>query len=145
MIRRPHALASVLILLLAAPAAHAATVAIPDVPVPALKDGRRMPLADVEQSILIACQKRNFVCTVTAPGLIAGKFTHNQHYNAEVTIPYSEQSVRIQYKDSVGMRYNAEKNKITGDYNTWVEALAEHIEAHLDHALKRLRKTKAGA
>lgn len=145
--RRP--LVSISLTLLAAVSAvQAATVANISESVPALKDGSRMPLADIEGAILVACQKRNFVCTVTAPGVITGKFTHNQHYNAEVTIPFSPEAYEIQYKNSVGMKYNAAKNKIAGDYNAWVEALAEHIDAHLEHALKRFKKDqkeKAGA
>jgi uncharacterized protein (DUF2267 family) len=135
---------SIFVVLLAGmSAARAATVASIDVPIPALKDGRRISLAAIEQAVLTDCRKRNFVCTVTAPDVIAGKFTHNRSYNAEVTIPFSEQSFQIRYKDSVGMKYNADRNKIAGDYNAWVEALAEHIEAHVDQAIKRLKKGKA--
>lgn len=143
----PPLFASILIASMAgAPAAQAKDrVADIDAPVPALKDGRRIPIMDVEQSILTACQKRNFVCMVVSPGLISGRYVHNANYLAEVTIPYSEQAYSIRYKSSVGMGYNAVKNKIKDDYNVWVDALAEHITAHLKHALKRAKKTQAGA
>ncbi len=139
--------ASILVTLMAGAPAALAKDRISDIdePVPALKDGRRIPVTDVEQSILTACQKRKFICMVVSPGLISGRYVHNQSYLAEVTIPYSEQAFSIRYKDSVGMGYNAVKHKIKDDYNAWVDALAEHITAHLEHALKRLKKAKADA
>jgi hypothetical protein len=146
-VKTPAPIALLLVALLAAPWAQAKDrVANIDEPVPALKDGRRIAVNDVEKSILEACKARRFICMVTEPGLISGRYVHNQNYLAEVSIPFSEQAFSIRYKDSVGMGYNAEKKKIKDDYNVWVEALAEHITAHCENALKRLKKqSRAGA
>ncbi len=142
----PWLASTLAVLVAAAPAQAKDPVAAIDAPVPALKDGRRISIAEVEKSILTACQRRRFICMVVSPGLISGRYVHNASYLAEVTIPYSEQAYSIRYKDSVGMGYNAAKNKIKDDYNVWVKALSEHITGHLENALKALKnEAKAGA
>jgi hypothetical protein len=138
-------IASIALVFASVPAAHADRLETIDEAIEPLKDGRRVAAQDVQVAILAACRSRNFICLVISPGVISGRYMHNPYYLAEVTIPFSEQSYQIKYKHSVGMGYNAEKNKIKGDYTTWVEALAEHIDAHLDHARKRLKKQKADA
>jgi hypothetical protein len=138
-------IASMLLVFASVPAAHADRLEAIDAAIEPLKDGRRVSLDDVQKAILAACKARNFACMVMSPGLISARYVHNPYYLAEVSIPFSEQSYQIRYKHSVGMGYNAEKNKIKGDYTAWVEALCEHIEAHLDRARKQLKKQKAGA
>jgi len=128
-------------LLAAAPAALAndPLKELIDQEVPALKDGTRMTLAAVERAILDACARRKFAATVVEPGLITARW-ENRGHSFEVSIPYTDSTYSIRYKDSVRMDYNPAKNRIDDAYNEYVAGLNEHIEAGLDDALDRFKK-----
>jgi hypothetical protein len=130
-------------LLAAAPAALAndPLKELIDQEVPALKDGTRMTLAAVERAILDACARRKFAATVIEPGLITARWENHGH-SFEVSIPYTESTYSIRYKDSVRMDFNPAKRRIDDAYNEYVDGLAEHIEAGLDDALSRLKKSQ---
>jgi hypothetical protein len=112
-----------------------------DQEVPALKDGTRMALADVERAILDACARRKFKATVVEPGVINARWEHRGH-SFDINIPYTNSTYSIRYKDSVRMDFNPEKRRIDDAYNEYVAGLAEHIEAGLDDALSRLKKSQ---
>ena len=130
-------------LLAAAPAALAndPLKELIDQEVPALKDGTRMTLAAVEHAILEACNRRKFAATVVEPGLITARW-ENRGHSFEVSIPYTDSAYSIRYKDSVRMDYNAAKQRIDDAYNEYVAGLNDHIEAHLDEALSKFKKTQ---
>ncbi|HEX6398632.1 MAG TPA: hypothetical protein VFZ95_14510 [Steroidobacteraceae bacterium] len=129
-------------LLVAAPAlANDPLKELIDQEVPALKDGTRMALAAVEQAILDACKRRKFAATVVEPGLITARWENHGH-SFEVSIPYTDSTYSIRYKDSVRMDYNPAKRRIDDAYNEYVDGLAEHIEAGLDDALGKLKKSQ---
>ena len=112
-----------------------------DEKVPALKDGTRMTLAAVEHAILEACKRRRFAATVVEPGLITARW-ENRGHSFEVSIPYSDSTYSIRSKDSVRMDFNPTKMRIDDAYNEDVAGLAEHIEAGLDDALGKLKKSQ---
>ncbi len=112
-----------------------------DQEVPALKDGTRMTLAAVEHAILDACARRKFSATVVEPGLITARW-ENRGHSFEVSIPYTDSTYSIRYKDSVRMDFNPTKRRIDDAYNEYVDGLAEHIEAGLDDALSKLKKSQ---
>jgi hypothetical protein len=130
-------------LLAAAPAARAndPLKELIDQEVPALKDGTHMTLAAVERAILDACARRKFAAMVVEPGLITARWENHGH-SFEVSIPYTESTYSIRYKDSVRMDFNPAKRRIDDAYNEYVDGLAEHIEAGLDDALSRLKKSQ---
>jgi len=109
--------------------------------VPALKDGTRMSMELVERTILEACARRKFTATVVEPGLITAHWESRGH-SFDVSIPYNESTYSIRYKDSVRMDYNPAKRRIDDAYNEYVDGLAEHIEAGLDDALSKLKKSQ---
>jgi hypothetical protein len=112
-----------------------------DQEVPALKDGTRMTLAAVERAILDACARRKFAAAVVEPGLITARW-ENRGHSFEVSIPYTDAAYSIRYKDSVRMDFNPVKRRIDDAYNEYVHGLAEHIEAGLDDALDKLKKSQ---
>lgn len=111
---------------------------IVDHEVPALKDGTRIPMTDLQEAILAACKRRNFEATVVSPGLITARWVHGGH-SFDVNIPFSDSAYSIRYKQSEKMKYNAEKQRIDDAYNEYVDGLSEHIEADFERALKRLK------
>jgi hypothetical protein len=106
--------------------------------VPALKDGARIAMPDVQAAILAACERRKFEATVVSPGLITARWVHGGH-SFDVSIPFTDSTYSIRYKDSERMDYNPKKQRIDDAYNEYVAALSEHIEADFERALKRLK------
>jgi hypothetical protein len=126
-----------------APAAYAddPIKEIVDREVPSLKNGSRIPLADIEQAILDACARRNFKASIVSEGVIVARWEHRKH-SFEVTIPYSNRLYSIRYKDSERMDYDEARRRIDDDFNDFVAGLSEHIEADLERALDRLKKSQ---
>lgn len=77
-----------------------------DEAVPALKDGARVAVADVQQAILDACARRKFDAKVDPDGAITARWTHGSHW-FDVAIAYADSNYSIRYKDSARMDYNA--------------------------------------
>ena len=111
---------------------------IVDHEVPTLKDGTRIAMPDVQAAILAACERRKFEATVVSPGLITARWVHGGH-SFDVSIPFTDSTYSIRYKDSQRMDYNPKKQRIDDSYNEYVAALSEHIEADFERALKRLK------
>jgi len=109
--------------------------------VPALKDGTRIALPDVQAAILAACERRKFEAVAASPGVITARWVHGSH-SFDVTIPYTDSVYSIRYKDSQRMDYNPKKNRIDDSYNEYVSGLSEHIDADLERALKRLKQAQ---
>ena len=109
--------------------------------VPSLKNGSRIALEEIEKAILDACARRNFKATIVETGLIVARWEHRKH-SFEVSIPYSNRLYSIRYKDSERMDYDQAKQRIDDAYNDFVAGLSEHIEADLERALDRLKKSQ---
>lgn len=112
---------------------------IVDREVPALKNGSRIPMPDIEGAILAACARRHFAATVTEPGVITARWERRGHW-FDVTIPYTNESYSIRYKDSHRMDYNPNKQRIDDIYNDFVAGLSEHIDADFERALDRIKE-----
>ena len=50
---------------------------------------------------------------------------------AKITIPYSEKEYSLLYKSSENLKYNAEKNTIHKNYNSWITNLDQKIQVQL--------------
>ncbi len=106
--------------------------------VPALKDGSRIAIADVERAILDACKRRRFEAKAESPGVISARWTHGSHW-FDVSIEFSDSNYSIRYKNSERMDYDEKRQRIDDSYNEYVAALSEHIDADFERALKRLK------
>ena len=95
--------------------------------------------SDVKKAIVEACTARGWkVDAVTDTWIDASITVRGKHYVA-VHIPYSTQSVRIEYRDSSNMKYTTgETTKIHRNYNLWVNNLIHDINAKLT-AISNLR------
>ena len=95
--------------------------------IPALKDGTRLALADVERAILAACARNKFRATVVAPGMI--KARRRWSSSIVVMIPYSDEGYSI-------LPRNPGSDLA---YNPHIVGLAELIEADLAREVVRLQ------
>jgi hypothetical protein len=119
----------VLSMLLAAPVVRAENPVV-EAAVPALNDGTRIALGDVERAILAACESSQLRATVVAPGLISAR-SSRLWKSFEITIPYSEAAYSIRFKKVRRMDHDAAGERIDG--------LSADIDASLGDALKRLK------
>lgn len=86
--------------------------------VPALKDGTRLPLADIERAILAACERNKYRAMVVAPGVIEVRRRWSRAL--VVTIPYSDERFLVHSSSEV-------------------DGLVELIEADLARELVRFK------
>jgi hypothetical protein len=115
-------------LLVAAPLAHGGDAITDQHKVPALRDGSRIALADVERTILESCASRKFRARVVAPGLIEARRGW-WHRAVEVTIAYNASSYSIHFRDR-REAVDAASEHVTG--------LEENIAADLGRTRERL-------
>lgn len=127
---RRHLFASLLTLglMAAAPLARAGDALADQHKVPALRDGSRIALADVERAILESCASRKFRARVVAPGIIQARRGW-WHRAVEVTIAYNETSYSIRY---TGGREDVDAA------SEHVTSLNENIAADLGRTRERL-------
>lgn len=86
---------------------------------------------DVEKAILAACNERGWRIDAAQDGQIEASIHVRNKHHVSVRIPYSAQSVRIEYKESVNMLYDGTKNVIHRGYNRWVNNLLHDIQTKL--------------
>ena len=84
----------------------------------------------VARAIITACARLGWVCSISAPGEIAGRLNLRSH-QADVRIPYSSEAYSILYVSSENLRYDAAENTIHRNYNNWVLNLQRQINAEL--------------
>lgn len=85
----------------------------------------------VKRAILAACQKREWVARELSPGVISATLDVRNKHSAQVEIPYTGASYSINYKNSSGLKYNAQNGTIHNQYNNWVLYLRQDIDAAL--------------
>lgn len=91
-----------------------------------------MTSQDVEKSILDACIAKGWKIDAKADNYIDASLRIRTKHLIAVHIPYSAQSVRIEYRDSENMRYKAgAKPTIHRNYNNSVDYLIRDIHAKL--------------
>lgn len=87
---------------------------------------------DVKTAIIEACTGRGWKIDSQTDTQVDASITVRGKHFVAVRIPYSAQSVKIEYKDSSNMRYTpGETPKIHRNYNNWVDYLKRDIHAKL--------------
>ena len=115
--------------LVAAPAyaARTAPMYVPEpIQVPAGKN-----MEAVKKAIKKACFDKGWESREVGPGHIQAKYTKQNKYTAVVDIKYDAKAVRISYKDSENLNYDAGQKIIHKTYNNWVHYLERNIRADL--------------
>jgi hypothetical protein len=115
-------------LLAAAPPGRAGDAPANQHHVPALRDGSRIALADVQRAILESCASRKFRAHVVAPGVIEARRGWWRN-SVEVTIAYTESDYSI--------RYSGGRDE-PGALSEHVNGLNQNIEADLGRTRERL-------
>ncbi len=98
---------------------------IENVPVPAGLD-----LKTVGDAIVDGCAVRNWVAMEVEPGHMQCQLYLRTHM-AKVDIRYDTSTFSITYADSENLKYDAAKNRIHRNYNSWVENLSGDIRNEL--------------
>lgn len=86
--------------------------------------------ADMVKAIKAAGAGLGWVITEVKPGLMKGTLNLRSH-TAVVNIPYTSNDYSIEYVSSNNLDYNAEKNTIHKNYNSWVQNLKNAIDVQI--------------
>ena len=92
--------------------------------------GKEMTLEQVTNAIIEAGAGLKWTMAVVKPGQIVGTLNLRSHM-AAVDITYNTKTYDITYKNSVNLKYNAEKNTIHENYRGWVMNLDNAIKGRL--------------
>lgn len=85
----------------------------------------------VKNAIKKACFDKGWESREVGPGHIQAKYTKQGKYTAVVDIKYDAKAVRISYKDSENLNYDAGQKVIHKTYNNWIHYLERNIRADL--------------
>jgi hypothetical protein len=89
---------------------------------------------DVKKAIKKAFFDKGWEAREVGPGHLQGKHTKSGKkgsYTAVVDVKYDSKTVRIGYKDSENLNYDAKENTIHKTYNNWIKYLEKNIRANL--------------
>ena len=92
--------------------------------------GKEPSLDQVTKAIIDAGAQKNWAMGVVKPGHIVGTLNIRTH-QAVVDIPYTTKSYSINYKNSLNLNYDAEKQTIHNQYAEWIKYLDNAIRARL--------------
>lgn len=92
--------------------------------------GKEVTLEQVTKAIVEAGAGLKWTMAVVKPGQIIGTLNLRSH-TAVVDITYNSKTYDITYKDSINLKYNAEKNTIHKAYSGWVQNLDNAIKSRL--------------
>lgn len=95
--------------------------------------GKEMTLEQVTKAIVEAGAGLTWTMAIVKPGQIVGTLNLRSH-TAVVDITYNTKTYDITYKNSVNLKYNAEKNTIHENYRGWVMNLDNAIKGRLTAA-----------
>lgn len=122
------ALSSIVLSLLLPADAEARTREVQNVenaPIPA-----GLSMKTIGNAIIDGCAVRNWQASLVEEGRMQCTLYIRDHM-AKVDITYNTEAFSITYADSNNLKYNAEKNKIHRNYNSWVQNLRGDISNEL--------------
>lgn len=88
-------------------------------------------LADVKKLIMTACVESGWTPMDMGGDVVEARIVVRGKHTVEVTIPYTRNSYKIVYKNSINMEYSAAKGTIHPNYNKWVNTLSANISKRL--------------
>jgi len=91
-------------------------------------------MEEIKKAIRKALFEKDWEARDIGPGHIQGKHTKTDKkmsYTAVVDIKYDTKTVRISYKDSENLNYDAKEQTIHKTYNNWAKYLEKNIRADL--------------
>lgn len=98
---------------------------VENAPIPAGLD-----MKAIGDAIIDGCSTRNWQASLVEAGHMQCTLYIRDHM-AKVDIRYDTEKYSITYADSDNLKYNAEKNKIHRNYNSWVQNLRGDINNEL--------------
>jgi hypothetical protein len=94
----------------------------------AIPSGKQLSMKEVESAIMRAGEKLGWAMRPVKPGEIEGRLALRTHV-AVVSIPYTQKSYSIVYKNSDNLNYDG--SQIHSNYNGWVTNLERRINFEL--------------
>lgn len=92
---------------------------------------RSYTLDDYRGAIIRAGAKRGWTFTEQAPGHLVGNVAVRAKHFATVDVLFDTETFSIRHKESRNLNYNASRNEIHPNYNSWVSLLQQDIQAEI--------------
>ena len=112
----------------AAPMYSPSDIAFADPPTTVVKV---LTMEDYKNAILLGGVKRGWTFEEAGPGHLVGSVAVRNKHFASVDIHFDTESISISYKSSVNLNYNAGRNEIHPNYNSWITNLLSDIQAEI--------------
>lgn len=90
-----------------------------------------LSLEDYKKAIIRAGAKRNWSFEEAGPGHLIGSVAVRAKHFATVDVTFDTEQFSITYNNSRNLNYNAGRNEIHPNYNTWVKNLQKDIQAEI--------------
>lgn len=95
---------------------------------------KKVTMQQVEMAIKKGAMRKNWATKKIQEGLLEATVNVRGKHIAVVDIAYNTKGYKIDYKDSQGLKYDAESNTIHKNYNSWVA----HLQRNIDYELAQI-------
>ena len=93
-------------------------------------------LKEIESYIVYGATSTNWDIIKINDNLLKAKYIKgNSKHIAYVNIPFNANEYKIEYANSINLKYNKNKNTIHGAYNKWIKVLKESIDNSINNKL----------
>ena len=90
-----------------------------------------LTVEDYQNAIIRGGSKRGWTFEAPAPGHLVGSLAVRGKHFATVDVRFDTESFSISYNSSMNLNYNAGRNEIHPNYNTWVKNLQDDIQIEI--------------
>jgi hypothetical protein len=90
-----------------------------------------LTMEDYKNAIIVGGSLRNWTFQEEGPGHLVGTVSVRNKHFATVDVTFDTTRFSISYKSSRKLNYNAGRNEIHPNYNSWVRNLQDEIQAQI--------------
>ncbi len=90
-----------------------------------------LTMEDYKNAIIRGGSKRGWTFQEEEPGHLVGNVAVRNKHFATVDVFFDTESFSISYKSSQNLNYNAGRNEIHPNYNSWIQNLQGEIQAEI--------------
>ncbi len=90
-----------------------------------------LTMEDYKNAIIVGGSQRGWTFQEEGPGHLVGSLAVRNKHFATVDVRFDTASFSISYRSSQNLNYNAGRNEIHPNYNSWVRNLQDDIQAQI--------------
>jgi hypothetical protein len=90
-----------------------------------------LTMEDYKNAIILGGSQRGWTFEEAGPGHLVGNLAVRNKHFATVDVYFDTKSYSISHKSSQNLNYNAGRNEIHPNYNSWIRNLESEIQAQI--------------